>query len=172
MDSNILDQSLETHLTNFCFVKSPEITIPYDRKTLDKINELLAIGYHYDPLYKMGSQIWQALKQLEYQNFIDYPLPISWYDILKSVEPATGESTLKLLFPTNTFKYADLLTLFVPLDVNYDQFEAVLKSLMLQLLDPTKHSLTHTFAPESQSKILMQRTGLRQTMIDAINREK
>lgn len=81
MDSNIIDQSLETHLTNFCFVKSPEITIPYDRKTLDKINELLEIGYHYDPLYKMGSQIWQALKQLEYQNFIDYPLPISWYDM-------------------------------------------------------------------------------------------
>lgn len=94
------------------YITSPSIPTKYDQETINRLQKMINVGYDYDPQYQLGHQIWQALNQLKYQNFIDYQLPNDWRGITWHLFPKPGHATMKLKFPTNVTGYNDIIVKF------------------------------------------------------------
>lgn len=140
------------------YVKTHSYYLPYDQGTINMLGGLIWTGYQHDPSHQLGAQIWNALSQLEYQNYIDYPLPETWHLVIQKLVPKPGQTKLHLLLPTNMFQFnelhAKLLSFKGP-----DNIDNLIQELLNQAVDPQVTHLSWQFEPRHQVKLDLQRNS-------------
>lgn len=125
-----MQQTTETQ----SMIKSNTYTIPYDVATINALNGVIFYGYHQDPNHSLGAQIWNALSQLESQDFIDYRLPDTWLDALSAVPKTTGSTKVHFKFPTTEAFYHQIAGKFA--DPSFEHtFDELVQELLNQILN-------------------------------------